>query len=97
MSTHVENERGGVAAEEEDPAVLQMCEELGIDLVYEKPLVWVVSLGVSSPLPPRWTAHEAEQEDGSVAVYYVDGDTQQSQWDSPRLPYIKLRRGQKDQ
>lgn len=55
-----------------DPVVVQMCEELGIDPFYEKPLVWVVSIGLQSPLPPRWTIHQTEPEH---QTYYVDGDT----------------------
>ncbi|CAD7924311.1 unnamed protein product [Amoebophrya sp. A120] len=69
----------------EDPAALQLCEELGIDVEYEKPLVWVVKIGLQSPLPPRWSEHLTDD----LEKYFVDGDTQQSQWESPLLPYIR--------
>ncbi|CAD7935060.1 unnamed protein product [Amoebophrya sp. A25] len=76
----------GEEREELQRQVYALCEELGIDFAFEKALVFVVEIGLQSPLPPRWSSHVA---DDSGQVYYVDNDTQTSQWESPLLPYIK--------
>ena len=66
-------------------AVLSLCHELGIDQNYEKPLVWLIEVGLQSPLPPKY---EVSQDDNGY-VYYIDNDTQESQWENPLSPYIK--------
>lgn len=67
------------------PEVEQLIQELGIDPEYERPLVWIIEVGLQSPLPPKY---EVSVDGETGFTYYIDNDTQQSQWENPLLPYI---------
>ena len=71
---------------EQSPEVQQLIQELGIDVDYERPLVWIIEVGLQSPLPPKY---EVTQDPDSGFTYYIDNDTQQSQWTNPLLPYVQ--------
>ena len=76
-----------------------MADELAVESesTLMKALLWVVEVGLQSPLPPKYEVHftssegegEGQAEGGEVQPYYVNSDTQESQWEHPLLPYIK--------
>ena len=70
----------------DDPAFQAILQDLGVDPEHDRALIWIVEVGLQSPIPPKW---EAQTAPDTGYVYYVNRDTQQSQWENPLLPYVR--------
>ena len=71
-----------------DDDVLDMAEYLGIRVLSEPHLLWIVHDAIMAPLPDDWTIHQ--DKDGRT--FFYNSTTQSTRWDHPLDPeFRKLR------
>ena len=65
--------------------LLLAVDRLGIDHQTEEHLLFIAQDLVASELPVGWEEAETTNETGQALVYYYNHNTDESQWDHPRL------------
>ena len=67
---------------------LDMAEYLGIRVLSEPHVLWIVNKAIKSPLPQDWTIHQ--DKDGRT--FFFNATTQVTRWDHPSDPGIRKLR-----
>jgi Ca2+-binding EF-hand superfamily protein len=70
------------------PEMIDMCEYLGIRILSEPELLWIVEEAVNAPLPEGWTIHH--NQEGKTYFYHKKQNV--TRWDHPLDPYFRKLR-----
>lgn len=71
-----------------DDETLDMAEYLGIRVLSEPHLLWIVNEAIKSPLPKDWTIHQ----DKEGRTFFFNAITKVTRWDHPSDPEIRKLR-----
>ena len=70
--------------------MISMAEYLGIKVISERHLLWIVRDALNAPLPAQW----AVLNDSKGKAFYYNRSTNQSRWDHPLDPHFRKLRDQ---
>lgn len=68
--------------------MIDMCEYLGIRILSEPELLWIVEEAVNAPLPDGWTVHQNQEG----KTYFYNHKQNITRWDHPLDPYFRKLR-----
>jgi hypothetical protein len=71
-----------------DEETLDMAEYLGIRVLSEPHLLWIVDEAIKAPLPANWTIHQ----DNDGRTFFYNTNTHSTRWDHPADPELRKLR-----